>query len=51
MGGAICQGYAGAALEAIPDGAKMWNIPLDIEKRVCALRLEDAYARKYDYAD
>jgi len=40
-----------AALEAIPDGAKMWNIPLDIEKRVCALRLEDAYAKKYDYAD
>jgi len=40
-----------AALEAIPDGAKMWNIPLDIEKQVCALRLEDAYAKKYDYAD
>jgi len=40
-----------AALEAIPDDAKMWNIPLNIEKQVCALYLKDAYERKYDYAD
>jgi len=36
-----------AALEAIPDDAKM----LAIERDVCILRLKDAYAKKYDYAD
>jgi len=40
-----------AALEAIPDDATMWNIPLAIERDVCILRLKDAYAKKYDYAD
>jgi len=40
-----------AALEAIPDDAKMWNMPLAIERDVCILRLKDAYVKKYDYAD
>jgi len=40
-----------AALEAIPDDATMWNIPLAIERDVCIMRLKDAYAKKYDYAD
>jgi len=40
-----------AALEAIPDDASFANILLDIERDVCILRLKDAYAKKYDYAD
>jgi len=40
-----------AALEAISDDATMWNIPIAIERDVCIMRLKDAYAKKYDYAD
>jgi len=39
------------ALEKIPDEAQLWNIPLDVERQVCALRLKDAYAHKTDYSD
>jgi len=34
-----------AALETIPDDAQIWDIPLDIERQVCALRLKDAYEK------
>jgi len=40
-----------AALEAIPDSANVANVPLDIERQVCILRLKDAYEKEYDYAD